>query len=307
MKHDTVNSKTCIDIHEQLISQCQVMIKHALASGQNIPSELASTILLQLSSKNILEGELTIQKNREEIRKLIYMHSVLCDIVKPALPGTLMLLDKEKKSGNYLLFLGPVTIVRELMIACILSIVCFILLSLSPYINAKGGAILTEDGLPLLVNLLLFLSAAGLGAGFSGLYKANSFIAKGTFNPDFNASYRSRYVLGLVSGLVLAILIKSSPSSSQESELGDFFDPTLLRILLSVVGGFSADLFYTLMLRLIETLNFLFQGNSRNEGTNNSKDAAGVITLNTVQHSQEEFKVHNGAIHEAAETRLKSQ
>ncbi|MCP4606074.1 MAG: hypothetical protein GY847_37115, partial [Proteobacteria bacterium] len=94
----------------------------------------------------------------------------------------------------------------------------------------------------------------------SALYKANFYITKGTFDPTYHASYWIRFFLGLIAGLVLAVVI--SEEAFKEAEGSRLLIEGIMRPLLAMLGGFSADLFHTFLSRLVETFKSLFQGSS---------------------------------------------
>jgi hypothetical protein len=79
------------------------------------------------------------------------------------------------------------------MIVGLISLMMFIGIALFAEVNSAGGNILQSNGWALLLNLLFYISAARLGASFSGLYKANSYITNGTFDPIYQASYWIRF------------------------------------------------------------------------------------------------------------------
>ncbi len=91
--------------------------------------------------------------------------------------------------------------------AAIIYLICFIVISLSPYVNtaslAKG--IFASSGLVLLLNLIFLLTAAGLGACFTALFQANRYIADGTFDSKYESSYWIRFVPGLMAGMGLCV------------------------------------------------------------------------------------------------------
>jgi hypothetical protein len=173
-----------------------------------------------------------------------------------------LLLDQEKKHKARLSFLGPVSLIRQLMIAGLISLTMFIGLALFAEVNSAGGNIFKSNGLALLLNLLFYISAAGLGASFSALYKANSYITNGTFDPTYQASYWIRFFLGLISGLILAVLISEEAFDAANAE-GKFLEDGIVRPLLAILGGFSADLAYTVLNRLVETFESLFRGSTK--------------------------------------------
>lgn len=146
------------------------------------------------------------------------------------------------------------------MIAAIISLVLFITIGLSPEVNSKGGGVMESDGIPLLLNLLFYLAAAGLGASFAALYKANTFITNGTFDPTYDASYWIRFFLGLIAGLILAVLISDDAFAGDDQI--QYLEQGIIRPLLAILGGFSADLAYTVLSRLVETFQSLFRGST---------------------------------------------
>jgi hypothetical protein len=144
------------------------------------------------------------------------------------------------------------------MIAGLISLMMFIGIALFAEVNSAGGNILQSNGWALLLNLLFYISAARLGASFSRLYKANSYITNGTFDPTYQASYWIRFFLGLISGLIMAVFISEEAFDAANTE-SKFLEDGIVRPLLAILGGFSADLAYTVLNRLVETFESLFR------------------------------------------------
>jgi len=178
------------------------------------------------------------------------------------------------------------------MMASIISLVLFVVFVLSADVStsvAGGENILALDGLKLLNNLVFLISAAGLGAGFAALYKANSFITQGTFDPTYHVSYWIRFFLGLIAALVLSVMVSGDAldahqgSTQADSTLYAFLDPGLLRPMLAMLGGFSADLLYTIMNRLVETVESLFRGSTKNFIAVKQEEANALLAASKVQ------------------------
>lgn len=142
------------------------------------------------------------------------------------------------------------------MLIAIISLLAFIGLVLSPHINIDGISIFKASGWKLLINLAFLLSASGLGASFAALYRANKYIANLTYDQNQQASYLIRFLLGLISGLILSVVVSDHIIKS------DFLEEGIVRSLLAILGGFSADLFYTFLNRMVETTKSLFQGST---------------------------------------------
>ncbi|MFW2373813.1 MAG: hypothetical protein ACN4GM_11885 [Gammaproteobacteria bacterium] len=258
-------------IREQLFQECRAMAEYSFANGLQVPVNVAKTIDVFTDAYfSPEESDTTPVKAKPDLDRLITAHHVLSSLVKPALPRTILLLDCEQNTDSWLKILGPVSIIRQMMVALILSLAAFIFLALSRDITEGAGDILKSGGSKLLQNLLFYIAAAGLGAGFAALYKANSYIAQGTFDPTYDASYRIRFLLGLVAGLVLSVMVSDNAlqasggtaSVGENSEYG--INPALLRPMLAMLGGFSAGLLYTILNRLVETVESLFKGSTQN-------------------------------------------
>lgn len=279
--HKNCDPYARLGIVEQLYQESRAMAEHALSNGYQVPVETLKTIDRFGSQHPARHAKEASDEPGVDIEPLIVAHQTLSAIVKPALPRTLLLLDREQDCNSRWLILGPVPIIRQMMVASLISLILFIALSLSPDVAADAGNMLRSSGMVLLQNLLFFLAAAGLGAGFAALYKANSFIMQGTFDPAYHASYWIRFCLGLISGLVLSVMASdhvlstqgvaagaldaaSAVAATSTMESNGFMDPAFIRPMLAMLGGFSAELLYTILNRLVETVGSLFQGSTKN-------------------------------------------
>lgn len=253
-----------LGLRRQLYMESRAMAEYALSKGKAVPAAVIKAI-------TIFEPEFEDnddKKNGDETKKpeekpditpLVKAHEKLSSIVTPASPQTILLLDLEQEAPSIWKFLGPVALVRQMSLVTILSIIGFIFIVLFPEVNTSGGKILEQNGVPLLMNLAFFIVSASMGACFTSLYRANQYITSGTFDPTYQASYWIRYLLGIISGLILATVI------SDKALLGiEFLEQGILRPLLAILGGFSADLVYTFLNRIIETVRQLFQGSTDN-------------------------------------------
>jgi hypothetical protein len=250
-----------VELRQQLYQEAHAMAEYALTNGFNIPTSAISTLeRYKIDEDN--DGYIDGVRLDLPIEPLVKAHQALTRAIQPAKPRTVLLLDQEKKHKARLSFLGPVSLIRQLMIAGLISLIMFIGLALFAEVNSAGGNIFKSNGLALLLNLLFYISAAGLGASFSALYKANSYITNGTFDPTYQASYWIRFFLGLISGLILAVLISEEAFDAANAE-GKFLEDGIVRPLLAILGGFSADLAYTVLNRLVETFESLFRGSTK--------------------------------------------
>lgn len=255
-----------ISLREQLVMECTAMAKHAFASGMQVPGKVIR-VLDRFTAETPAEGkepggappgEPVFEEGQMDTMDscpLISAHERLTKIVEPAKPRTILLMDKESEQPGLFKFLGVVPFIRRMMLAAIVCLILFIAISLSPEINNKPESwdLFQSSGWALLLKELFLLSAAGLGASFTALFRANRYIVEGTFDPKYESSYWIRFSLGFIAGMILATLIPI-----EESMSADFGKP-----LLAMLGGFSADLVYRVIARIIETLEALFRGDTR--------------------------------------------
>jgi hypothetical protein len=223
---------------DELRENCDAMARHALASGIPVPANVLAV------AERARAGDPGV-----DLRNLVRAHDRLLRLVAPATPRTIRLLD-DKPTG-WLGILGPVRLIRHMVVAVVILLAVFIGLASTQWINATSGDILTSDGDAALANEVFFLAAGGIGAAFAALFRAYHYIAEGTYDPKYESSYWIRFILGLMAGVLLPALV---PISSDASPV--------TRPVLALIGGFSAGLVYTILQRLVDVVASLFQGAS---------------------------------------------
>lgn len=246
----------------QSFTECEAMAKYAMASGLKVSGSLLQHLkTLEVSIKGSDDDS-----DGTIMRKLGDCHNQLSQLVAPATPRTILLLEGQVKQKGSLSFLGPVPLTRHMMITALLSLVILICLTLSPEVNGShiNSDILLGSGMPLLLNELFLLSAAALGASFSALFIANRYLQEGTFDPKYNISYWIRFVLGLIAGFILATLIDIDALTAAGVKTTNAASP-FARPLLAMLGGFSASVVYRILNRLAESVESLFRGDLRDQ------------------------------------------
>jgi hypothetical protein len=243
-------------LREQILGECEAMIRHAIGNGLPVPGNLAQDLHRELGT--VLHAPADDEPNQPtgpepDITSLMAMHSRLSRIISPANPRTLLLLAKERQTSGYLYFLGPLPLIRQLMLAGVISLIALIWLSLCPEVTGKNNTsdMLVSSGMPLLMNELFFLAAAGLGASFATLFKAHKYIIDGTYDPKYDTLYWSRFILGMIAGL---ILVEFVPIDTTNHSM------PISRPILSILGGFSASVVYQILSRLVDSVGSIVQG-----------------------------------------------
>lgn len=248
--------------------ECQAMLKHCFSMGENVPVTVSETLeeLLLENPDNFDESGVQVEtKLPRRAKRLTEIHNTLAKIIAPASPKTVLLIAREEIKGKVMLFLGPVPLIRRLMVMAILSLFGLISLSLSEEVNNVNMALsmFENDGLVLFKIQTILLASAGLGASFAGLFRANKYIVDGTFDPKYETSYWVRFVVGLMAGIIITQLIPIDMTGLSETMAGDGTLESrneeqtgfaMMKITMALLGGFSADLVYKILNRLVETV-----------------------------------------------------
>ncbi|HYP58262.1 MAG TPA: hypothetical protein VEQ35_08260, partial [Beijerinckia sp.] len=208
--------------------ECEAMAEHAYSTGLDIPGEVATLIdeaLAVFGSNGVqvapakrkstgdrqepLPVNKTAGTGANSIALLSKAHAALALIIKPATPEAVLLLINERRKRSFWYAFGPLPIVRQMLGLAILSLIALLFISLSREINAENMSktLLELQGLPLLKVEIFLLSAASLGSCFQNLQQVNAYISSGTYDPKFQSTYWTRWVMGLISGIVLSQII----------------------------------------------------------------------------------------------------
>lgn len=251
-----------LNLREQIYLESRAMAEYSLAKGKYVPVSIIENIEAMEDYSDNEIGENYDPKIRKDISlaNIVEAHDFLARLIEPATPQTILLIDMEQKNTSILKFLGAVSLIRQLMMAAIISLTVFVSLMATTFIEGTKLAedVLSAEGVDQLFRLAFYMSSAGLGASFAALYKANFYISKGTYDPSYQASYWIRFSLGIIAGLLLAILISERTMQSE-----GFLSNGVARPLLAILGGFSADLLYTFLHRMVETFKSLFESSSQ--------------------------------------------
>ncbi|ESP93230.1 MULTISPECIES: hypothetical protein [Pseudoalteromonas] len=242
------------DFVSHLLTECDVMIRYASGEGKTMPSYIPNTVYQLQNKQAVNDGDGLNLLLEHELSALTKCHKELSLLVYPAKPLTLSIMDKESSSVSLLRFLGPVKLVRHMSLLALFFLVSIIALSISPEVNQKtiNEGLFNSEGKVLLLNQLFLLCCAGLGATFACLHKSRSFIRMCNYDPKFDSTYWSMVIMGFMAGLMIAELIPTQEITQNHSSLGDFHKP-----LAALLGGFSADVIYSVLSRLVEVVNQL--------------------------------------------------
>ncbi len=254
-------------LKEQLVSECRAMAQHAFANGLKVPGEIVK-VLQAIAAQGVGEDPAKLQNAPDgAVAQLAAIHAQLAEIVAPAKPRSILLLITEGAKGKFWQFLGPVPLVRRMMAIAIFSLIALIGISLAPDVDGnpeRFNLFSQYKGASLLLNQLFLLSAAAIGASFAALFLANEYIQDGTFDPVYESSYWARFVLGLLAGMMLGSLvpIESYIGTASDAAPAKGAPQGFGRPILALLGGFSADLLFRILNRLIDAVDALVRGDT---------------------------------------------
>lgn len=236
---------------EEITHHCQFMLKYALREGKEIEHDMI----------DLLDGH----GFKGTTSQLLSLYNYLVVVIKPANPRTIAVIEENRKANSVMSILGPLPIVRQFMVVAVLSMLVMILSSLTSDINVNTIqlSMLQGYGIDQFYRLVFLMSCASVGASFYALFKMNSYLSNRDFNVTLSHTYWARYVLGIVAGLLLSELFVgfvepsavSADDSTPLSSVG-----YLLKPVLAILGGFSADLVYRILNRLVKAVESLFKG-----------------------------------------------
>jgi hypothetical protein len=247
-------------LEEQLLNESGAMVKYASAAGRRIPPTAALTVsrlIIQRAEHGDGSANSGWRPSPEDSRDLAMAHYMLSRVVWPATPQSITVLNEERPTNRFWKLLGPVRLVRCLMVMAIVFLVGFIVLLTVADIRPIQDLGSTDgqrppEWLTRLSSALYVLCAAGLGAIFASLFRVNARIESGLYDPKEESSYTATIVLGMIAGVVLAMVVSASLGGTEK----------LTQPLLALLGGFSAPAVHRILNRLVETLEALVRGSA---------------------------------------------
>jgi hypothetical protein len=265
----------------RMARECEAIGQHALGTGRIIPFEVmerldqavsapeAPTAAAALSRRNVgdasFEDAAAVSAPVVEISpfaSLCVAHAALARIIAPATPEAVLLMADERARHPLWCEFGPVRLVRQMLGLAIISLVGLLAVSISEYVNPvnMSKSLLTLQGYPLLIVEVFLLSAASLGGCFANLQKINAVISDGTYDPRIQSTYWTRWVMGVISGVVLSQLIfelLQGPTTDAAAPALTIGQP-----ILALLGGYSVDLVHGILRHTINTLGNFFRGSA---------------------------------------------
>lgn len=246
---------------DQLVSESCSMVRHLVGKGLRAPAALVQAAAGFESAR--AAGQPI------DVARVASVHEKLARLVAPASPSTLFLLDRTYHKPLRFGSLGPVSVVRQVMMfsmACVLAFIAFSMFHLS-FLGGSGADAAVKPGLHALTEYMFWLASAGVGASFAILFQINESITNGTFDPDEAPAYWIKTFLGVVAGFILVAMVPTDGIDSAQARV-------LAKPTIALLGGFSAQAVYRILNRLVETLEDLFSGGQKEQAAMRERSAA---------------------------------
>ena len=264
------------NIEGQLLKECVSMIKFASASGVTLPPT-AVEVVWHFTGRESKTGNPLSPPNKS-IQSLVSAHTRLARAIAPATPRSVRLLEEQHPQNRIGKILGPIRLIRQMMIFSSVLLLTFVgILSFTDVATIADPIreiVETQSAWRSLWIALFYLSAAGLGAAFAGLFRANQSVSEGTFDSTHESSYWTMIVLGLIGGTLLAQILPTDFEG-----LGELTKP-----LLALLGGFSAPAVYSILDRLVQTVQALVQGDGNERVAAQEREAKARVQEESVQN-----------------------
>ncbi|MBV8096626.1 MAG: hypothetical protein JO110_25960 [Acetobacteraceae bacterium] len=260
-------------LRTELLEMCEAMAEHAIANGCELSPELLARLdaCLSVAAPPALRSIQPVGADTGDARvpvsplsEAVAVYQSLKNLVAPATPGAILLFARERRRRPFLSSLGPVPLVRHFLLIAGVSLLIMLGMDLLPEINSenmrKTGMELS--GWPQLIVELFLVSAASLGSCFANLQRLTNYTSTLTYDPKYQSSYWSRWVMGIISGYILSQLlfdwladklagVGSGPASG--NLMANLGQPAL-----ALFGGYAAGLVNRMLDRVMAAADTMF-------------------------------------------------
>ena len=277
---------------QRMARECEAMVQHAFSTGRVVPIEVMVRLDQAVSAADGLSvvaapdrrddasiaeaaarGATTVEMSR--FVSLAVAHAGLARAIAPATPEAVLLMADERERHPLSSALGPLPLVRQMLGLALLSLVILLAVSINAAVNTENMAksLLELSGFPLLMVETFLVSAASLGACFANLHRINTFISEGTYDPRFQSTYWTRWVMGVISGVILSQLVYNSVLAHSGADTGAGAAGAIAQPILALVGGYSVDFVHGVLRRAINTVGNFFSVSTDGAADNQQRPA----------------------------------
>ena len=267
-----------LKFEDQLLNECGAMLRYASTRGMEIPPRAAFTVR-KLDNERFEAGSENWRPDPMDASELASAHWFLSRLVEPATPKSITLLNEQAPKRGWVALFGAVLVVRVMMGLAVLFLIAFLLLlptAVDDPVAVIGAAGSTRSWGEGFLSAVYIVLAAGLGVLFSQLFRVNRQISRGQYDPTEDAVHMTTVVLGLIAGVIAALLLSDVLKDANGAE--SFSQP-----LLALLGGFSAPAVHNIVSRLVDALGTLVGGDPREQADAEVQDAVTRVKATSEQ------------------------
>jgi len=277
---------------QRMARECGAMVEHALSTGRVVPADVIQRLDQAVSAPDALAAVAAPDRRDDaspadsadrgasdvvssRFVSLAVAHAGLARATAPATPEAVLLMADERERHPLWSEFGPLPLVRQMLGLALLSLIVLLAVSIDGAVNTENmsKSLLEFSGFPLLMVEVFLISAASLGACFANLQRINTVISHGTYDPRFASTYWTRWVMGVISGIVLSQIVYDfflhSANDTTFHSAAAIGQP-----ILALLGGYSVDFVHGILRRAINTLGNFF-GVAMDDGVK-TRQRAGV-------------------------------
>jgi hypothetical protein len=261
-------------LSQRMSRECEAMVQHAFGTGRVVPIEVMERLDQAVSAADRLavvaarddastadvadRGASTMEMSR--FLSLAVAHAGLARAIAPATPEAVLLMADERERHPLWSEFGPLPLVRQMLALALPSLIVLLAVSIDAAVNTENMAksLLELSGFPLLMVEGFLVSAASLGACFANLQRINTVISDGTYDPRFQSTYWTRWVMGVISGVILSQIVYNFFLSHSGADAGAGAAGAIAQPILALLGGYSVDFVHGVLKRAINTVSNFF-------------------------------------------------
>jgi hypothetical protein len=262
---------------ERMARECEAMVHHALSTGRVVPTEVLERLDQAVSAPDALVAVAAPDRRDDtspadaaagsasaiEMSRFVSLataHAGLALAIAPATPEAVLLMADERERHPALSEFGPLPLVRQMLGLALLSLLVLLVVSICAEVSAvnMSKSLLELSGYPLFMIEAFLVAAASLGGCFANLQKINAVISDGTYDPRVQSTYWTRWVMGVISGIVLSQVVYEFFLHSGGDTTVNATAPGIGQPLLALLGGYSVDFFHGILKRAINTIGTFF-------------------------------------------------
>jgi hypothetical protein len=256
----------------QMAHECEAMAQHALGTGVVVPADVIEHLDQAVSvpdgpiarpepppADGAARTSSTVESSRFGL--LASAHAGLALAIAPATPEAVLLMAEERARHPFWSEFGPLPLVRQMLAFTMMSLALLLGVSTSAVVNTgnMSKSLLELSGYPLFMIEAFLVSAASLGSCFANLQRINTVISDGTYDPRVQSTYWTRWVMGVISGVVLSqIVYDLFLTHSGDDATVRTVPPAIGQPILALLGGYSIDFVHGILKRAIHTVADFF-------------------------------------------------